>query len=342
MKPLELEDIGAELREGRPAPTRDFAAELDAWAAEGFPRPEKPRQQKPRPQRRRWVLPAFGATVTAALVIGIVLTQQGGQVDQAQKQEPGGATSLAPPAPSGDAAASQRELRLPERPGRGALQPIQEKSASMMLSTEPDEVAGIAQDATEVTQRYGGIVDAMSVRTDDSEAKANLELRIPVQHLDAALTELSGLAQVESRDEALLDITKSYNSAGKRFNNAQRKVNELLAALAATDDPGAIAGLRAELRVARQRLTAARAALRDNKQRGNFARVSLAVISSDADPGSSLGDAATDAVDVLEAIGGAILIGLAVAIPLGALGAAIWFGSASLRRRRRESILDRE
>src|ERR687898_171 len=37
MTPLELEDIATELREGRPEPTEDFAAELDRWAAEGFP-----------------------------------------------------------------------------------------------------------------------------------------------------------------------------------------------------------------------------------------------------------------------------------------------------------------
>jgi hypothetical protein len=47
-------------------------------------------------------------------------------------------------------------------------------------------------------------------------------------------------------------------------------------------------------------------------------------------------------VDVLEAIGGALMIALAVAIPLGALLAAAWLGARALRRRHRESILDRD
>ncbi len=218
---------------------------------------------------------------------------------------------------------------------------MQEKSASMTLSAPSDEVPDLAQDASDVARRYDGIVDTMDVRTNpNGEARASLQLRIPTQNLAAALGELSSLGQVESRDEALTDITKSYGSAGKRFNHAQARVNELLAALAATSDPGEIAGLKAELRVARQRLASARAVLRDQKQRGNFSHVNLTVVSSSDDSGWSLGDAAADAVNVLEAIGGATLIVLAVAIPLGAVGAALWFGSAGLRRRRRESVLD--
>jgi hypothetical protein len=54
-----------------------------------------------------------------------------------------------------------------------------------------------------------------------------------------------------------------------------------------------------------------------------------------------IGDAADDAVDVLEAVGGALLIGLAVVIPLGALGGAVWFGGRELSHRRREASLDR-
>jgi hypothetical protein len=355
MTPLELDDIATELREGRPTPTPSFADELDAWAAEGFPPARVPSRSRPAPrprprrdrQNRRWVLPAFGVAATAALVIGVVLSQRdtvsetGGNLSgdvtssgQAQREvvpavKPQGPSSL-------DSAGAGKSLGAPTELSR-----IQEKSASMRLSTASDEVADVAQDASDVTQRYDGIVDTMDVRTNaNGEARASLQLRIPTQNLVAALGELSSLGQVESRDEALTDITKSYNSAAKRFNHAQARVNELLAALAATSDPGEIAGLKAELRVARQRLASARAVLRDQKQRGNFSHVNLTVVSRSDDSGWSLGDAAADAVNVLEAIGGATLIVLAVAIPVGAVGAALWFGSAGLRRRRRESVLD--
>jgi uncharacterized protein DUF4349 len=353
MTPLELEDIATELREGRPAPTPNFAAELDAWAAEGFPPARTPSRSRPvsRPrsrrdrQNRRWMLPAFGVAATAALVIGVVLSQRdagSGTYLSGEDNSSGGyqrevVPAVKPQGPSSlDSSGAGKGLGAPPASSR-----IQEKSASMTLSAASGDVADVAQDASDVTQRYDGIVDTMDVRTNaNGEARASLQLRIPTQNLAAALGELSSLGRVESRDEALTDITKSYNGAAKRFNHAQARVNELLAALAATSDPGEIAGLKAELRVARQRLASARAVLRDQKQHGNFAHVSLTVVSRSDDSGWSLGDAADDAVNVLEAIAGATLIALAVAIPVGSVGAALWFGSAGLRRRRRESVLD--
>jgi hypothetical protein len=70
-------------------------------------------------------------------------------------------------------------------------------------------------------------------------------------------------------------------------------------------------------------------------------RVSVTVVGDGDGGGWSIGDAADDAVDVLEALGGALLVGLAVLVPLTALGAAAWFGTRGLRRRRREAPLDR-
>ena len=59
----------------------------------------------------------------------------------------------------------------------------------------------------------------------------------------------------------------------------------------------------------------------------------------DAD-GWSIGDAVDDAVSVLEDIGAATLVVLAVIVPLGILGTALWFGVRTARRRAREGALD--
>jgi hypothetical protein len=56
--------------------------------------------------------------------------------------------------------------------------------------------------------------------------------------------------------------------------------------------------------------------------------------------GWSIGDAAGDAVDVLEALGGATLIGLAVLLPLGGISLLFWLAVRQLRHRHRESALD--
>jgi hypothetical protein len=361
MRAPELEVIETELREGRPEPTPAFSAELDAWAAEGFPRREAaPAPARRRPPLRRWLAPALGFGVTAAIVIGVAVQtttdpdtlddppspqdqpsavspsrEPAGPSNEALKQFDRGSRDAAAPLPGGGATGTIAPG--PTAPaGDGS---VQEKTASMTLAAEPDEVPDVAQEATEVTSRFGGVVDSMSVRTDDADrATARLQLRIPVQNLEAALAELSDLAHVESRDESLLNITKQYSSSSKRFNNAQDRVAELVAALAAADDPATIAELRQQLQEARHRLRAIRAELRDVKQRGNNSRVALTVVSEEG--GWSLGDAADDAVGVLEAIGGALLIALAVIVPLGALAALLWLLSGGLRRRWHERVLD--
>jgi hypothetical protein len=91
---------------------------------------------------------------------------------------------------------------------------------------------------------------------------------------------------------------------------------------------------------ARQELVAARAALREMKNRVTYAPVSVQ-IRADGDGSWSIGDAADDAVGVLEAIAGTALITLAVLVPLAALLALGSLGAREFGRRRREATLDR-
>jgi hypothetical protein len=51
-------------------------------------------------------------------------------------------------------------------------------------------------------------------------------------------------------------------------------------------------------------------------------------------------DALGDAARILEVMAGVAVVALAVAVPLGLLGAALAFGARGLRRRGRERALD--
>ena len=95
-----------------------------------------------------------------------------------------------------------------------------------------------------------------------------------------------------------------------------------------------------QLDVARQQLAVARAGLRGLKQRVALTPVTVQITGS-GDGSRSIGDAADDAVGVLEAIGGAALIALAVLVPLGVIGWIGWVGTRQVQRRRREAPLDR-
>jgi hypothetical protein len=361
------EQIATELRALRSTPSEQFAAELDAWAAEGFP----PKQEAPRRRislgirvlgsthslRRRRLATALGAAATAVVVIGVAISIDKGQdptssgggdagVISRDQSQPGAAGAAAEQAPSTAIEPASPTTAAPPvpppldeqlKPGR---ERVQERSASMALSTEPGQVDDVSDGVVQVTDRYDGIVVSSNVDTSDGQGRANFDLRIPTSNLQAALSDLSDLAHVSSRNEGTLDITAPFVSAEERFTDARAEVGTLLDQLAAADSPSEVASIREQLRLARQELAAARSELGALKQRADFSQLSVTVLGNGAGDGWSIGDAAADAVDVLEALGGATLITLAVLVPLALVGYLVWLGTHQWRRRRREAALD--
>ena len=242
------EQIGAELHALRETPTERFAAELDERVAEGFPpaagEPEsRSWHDRLAPLLRPRVALAGAATVLLALIVSVAaissldsgdgksgpdqfLSEDGqpatpptgspesGRVgDAAAQQAPsaaaGGAagTAIEPVPPPGVPPVPSEQLK----PGQ---ERIQERSASMTLSTEPEQVDDVADGVVEVTERYDGIVAASNVSTSDGRGRASFDLRIPTQNLQAALADLSDLADVSSRNEGTLDITAPFVTRG--------------------------------------------------------------------------------------------------------------------------------
>jgi hypothetical protein len=363
------EQIATELRALRSTPSEQFAAELDAWAAEGFPslkEAETETQAPPGPfarvthrlrrVRERPLLPALVGAATIVLVVSVSVavvmndresTQSSGvSFDEAVPESaPGAGAGRATPAvPLGGAEPAPSTVSpVPPTPGE-QLKPgrerVQERSTSMALSTEPGQVDDVSDGVVQVTDRYDGIVVSSNVDTSDGQGRANFDLRIPTQNLQAALSDLSDLAHVSSRNEGTLDITAPFVSAEERFADARAEVDTLLDQLAAADSPAEVASIREQLRLARQELAAARSELGVLKQRADFSRLSVTVLGNGDGDGWSIGDAADDALDVLEALGGAALITLAVLAPLSLLGYLAWLGFHEVRKRRRESALD--
>src|SRR4051812_19214672 len=67
------EQIGAELHALRETPSEQFAAELDAWAAEGFPTAKElePSRRRPRFVLRRPVLAAAAGSLLVVAVVAV-------------------------------------------------------------------------------------------------------------------------------------------------------------------------------------------------------------------------------------------------------------------------------
>jgi hypothetical protein len=363
----DLAALAGELREARPTASIDFGAELDAWAAEGFPSAAPPRQasggeaedgrkraSKPgllaRLRARPFAPLATGAAaiVLAGAVGTAVVLNQADQVEQLSGGEALEALedrndsagedfgNAIAPVPSGTTVPPG----TPTEPIRPRQERKQELSASMALSTEPDEVDDVADGVDDVVDTYRGIVVSSNVSTNADRGRATFDLRIPAQNLQAALADLSDLASVTSRDEGVLDVTAPFVTAEERFDGAKAEVDALVAQLADADSQTEIDSIKARLAPARAELAATRAELAGLKQRTDFARLGVTVVGEGDADGWSIGDAADDAGSVLEDIVGAGLVALAVIVPLGALALAGGFGLRAYRRRSRERALD--
>lgn len=350
------EQIGAELYALRETPSESFAATLDRRVTAGFPAAK--RQSRNRELTWKMLTPALAGLATVAVVAVVIWSSgpSGGTLGGGGDAAAPATRSVTPsdtiaPAPqpeqqlNGGSAgafagkvAPAPQVSSGTRP-RSGRSPIQELSAALGLSADAGRLQGAADGVVEVTNRYGGFVDSSDVRIGGPREHASFSLRIPSTSLRDALDELSGLGRVVSRDEGSANVTGAYVDAGKAYRAARAKVDSLLAQLRTASDPTEAAAIRQQLVTARQQLAAARAALRSTKGRVAYAPVSVQI--STEDGGWSIGDAADDAVGVLEAIGGGALVTLAVLVPLAALLALGSLGAREFNRRRREAYLDR-
>jgi hypothetical protein len=345
------EQIGAELRALRETPSEDFAARLDRRVAAGFPTPKKARADRELTWGR--LLPALGVLAAIAVVVVVISNASKTELGSGELDGDGAISATAPSKRAAPALGTQSarsgveatpDIATPpvpptSRPRNGRPQ-VQELSASLGLSTDSDKLQQAADGVVQVTDQYDGFVDSSDVHVGGSNGRAAFSLRIPAVHLRDALDDLSDFGRVTLRNEGSSNVTGAYVDAGKSYRDASAKLDSLLEDLRSASSPAEAAAIRQQLVVARQQLAASRAALRGLKQRVAYAPVNVE-IRADGDGTWSIGDAADDAVGVLEAIGGATLIALAVLVPLGALIAIGWLGTRELRRRQREAPLDR-
>jgi hypothetical protein len=352
------DQLGAELRALREIPNQQFAAELDAWAAEGFPSAKQLEESTgPSSKRsfigRRPMLAALSAAAVIVMVVGVSVVAYLHQRDTGGMDSSGSGSgeilsgkiqknSLHESAPSAATGSSQQTTAVPlgQRP-RNSRSQIQQLSASLGLSTGTDEIQSAADGVVDVTNRYDGFVDSSDVHVGGPRSHASFSLRIPAAHLREALDDISGLGRVTVRDEGSSNVTGAYVDTGKAFRDARTRVDSLVTQLNAASTAADEAAIRAELVTARQELAAARSALRGIKQQVTYAPLTVQIRSDGAGGSWSIGDAADDAIDVLKAIAGGTLVTLAVLLPLSALFLLGWLGVRELSRRRRDAYLDR-
>jgi Domain of unknown function (DUF4349) len=333
-EPSRYTQLVADVRAERPQMRPDLAARLDA-------RVDAARTARKRPSWLAWS-PAVGAL--AAVVIALIVVGGGGGGGSGSSSAPSGGGKVAAQSAPADSAAGESRTAAPAAPQ--ALSPAGrkvERNTQLQLSTSRDDVQLVADNVIATTQRFGGIVDSSQISTSDSEASAVFAVRIPTARLDDAVAALSKLAHVASLSEGSTDITGSFVSVADRLKDARAERRALLKALGRATTTQEVDAIKARLRDNRSQIAALKGELNALRRRANLARVDVTVAGNGKKSSGGAwtpGDAANDALRVLEVTAGVLLIAFAVALPLAALGGAAGLVARSTRRRRREGALD--
>ena len=356
----ELSALVRDVRAETPAMAPDFRARLDERVAGGFAK--APRRPRRRFASLRPMVPALGvAGCVVAGLVAIVLSSGGGSNDSAGSA---GAGRVGAPAQtessdsaksssgggSGASGSSSSGSSTPQlaAPAPGPAAPAQQRRVerSTRLELTTTDVQAASDGVVRATQATGGFVQSSQVSTGDGRSTASFVLRVPTGRLDDALARLSRLGHVRSLQQSADDITNVYNGASARLAEARAERRGLLRALSKATTAAEISSLRARIADNRGTLQREQRALNAVRNRANYATVGLELTGvarkhAALPSGGSWtpGDAAHDAVRVLEVGAGVALIALAVLVPLGLVGAAGGFAAVAVRRRRREAAL---
>ncbi|MCW3015373.1 MAG: hypothetical protein JWO02_2465 [Solirubrobacterales bacterium] len=237
----------------------------------------------------------------------------------------------------------------PTAPGTPAFGRKVEQTTRLSLTTSAGKLQEVADGVVRVTQAAGGVVEQSSVDSTDRGGTAAFTLSVPSAKADETVKRLSALAHVSSMSQSATDITGSFVSVVDRLSDARAERRALLKALDAAKTPEGIARLRDRIRANRAEIATLKGQLNGLRNRANNTVLSVTLTARGAEAGDkggagggswTPGDAAGDALRVLEVAAGVLLITLAVALPLGLLLAPALLGARVARRRRREQALD--
>jgi hypothetical protein len=332
---------------------------------------------------RRIALPAAGVALAAiAFATAVIATEQPANEASsgrrfsdlgqgAVRSTPGGQSKLqhsaAPPTATGNprqgflSAAANGSAAGVELQSNSALRPLRlatgpfaskashrdvERSAEMVLGTDPAAVRGDVAKVFEAVHAVDGIVLNSSIRDGgEGEAGAHFDLLIPAAKVGDALASFSRIGEVRSRHEATQDITAPTIGVGERLSDSQARIDGLLAQLARADTESERSSVEAELRSERSRHAGLRARLKELSRRAHLSRISLRIETGAASMGSSGGswgvdDALGDAGRILATAAGVAVIGLAAIGPLALIALLAWSANRAWVRNRRQRALD--
>jgi hypothetical protein len=277
---------------------------------------------------------------------------EGGSVEAAPAEEAGGAARSEEAEAAGEAEGTIEAAPPVHGENQGAGDSSQrdiERSAYIVLGTQPDEVSAASAKVYEAVHAANGVVLHSSVQSGSKGATgASFDLLIPSAKLNDTLATFSSIAEVRQRHDATNDITAPTVSAAEELADSNATIDSLLKQLGDAETEAERESVEARLREERRRHATIRASLDHLHQRASMSEVTLRIVTdhgagvtppSQDNGGWDVGDALHDAGHVLTIAAGVLLIGLAVLAPFALIGLLIWVGNRIRVRRLRERTL---
>jgi hypothetical protein len=320
-------DLVAELRGSRIAAPAELRAHVRSIAASGAPAPAR---------RFTWrhalvvALPA-AAAIAAVLVIARPESNQSAVSDASTQTTLRAEKSLAVPpiAQSGTVGGGTTRLAPQTTPGR-----VQRYGAYLALRVPtPDGVSDGVKRALRIASSLGGYPTSVHASSHGKAASADLTLKVPRTHVQAAITRLSALGTITSEQVDVQDVQAGLNATDRTIARLQAQ----LATLRAAEQTDAVKAKIAALTTRIKRLQRDEAA---KIRAAHFATISLHLQTPAKAAPAHHGNGPLHGLGVaFRWIGiGAVYV-LALGLPLLLLATLVWWTVRALRRRRENELL---
>jgi multidrug efflux pump subunit AcrA (membrane-fusion protein) len=207
-----------------------------------------------------------------------------------------------------------------------------------------DSMSDAMKKAIRATRAWGGYVVAANYDVPGAEGDARLIVRIPVEHVQAAIQRFSDLGTLAAQDVSIRDVQAKLDGYTRNLLATREHIAKLRVKLAHAETDAQRASLDLQIAQAQRAAAELRAEQVTLKRQASFANVTLTLTTRKAAAAvphkegrieRTLGDAVS--ILALELV--FVLYGLIVAAPIALLAALAFFGARIARRRSDDRLL---
>jgi hypothetical protein len=208
-----------------------------------------------------------------------------------------------------------------------------------------DRMSDAMKHAINASRAWGGYVVAAEYNVPGSDGDAQLVVRIPVQHVQAAIQRFSGLGTLAAQDVQIRDVQGKLDSYTRQWLTTREHIAKLKVKLAQAETDAQRASLEFQIAQAQKTAAEVRAAQVALKRQASFAKVTLTLTTREAAAAvaphkdNRVGSTLKDAASILALELAFLLYGLIVAAPIALVGAIVFFAVRAGRRRADDRLL---